>query len=266
MSIFHPLRKRRRKALNLMPFPPKWAQIIEKNVPCYQGLRAEERAHLEDLIKVFISEKNFEGCGGLVITDEIKVTVAALACLLLLNLNIDYYGQLVSVLVYPSGFNFKQVELHAIGTVSESDMPAAGLSSSKGVIVLSWPDTISGSLNPVDGVNVVFHEFAHQLDQLDGVMNGAPLLSSASLYSEWSKVLSAEYEQLREDVARQRESIIRAYGATRPAEFFAVVTEIFFEQPLQLKQDHPELYEEFSSYYRQDPAARLQSCDREKKL
>jgi len=168
---------------------------------------------------------------------------------------------MISILVYPSGFNFKQKERSAIGIISESDLPVAGLSFSKGVIVLSWPDTISGSLNPGDGINVVFHEFAHQLDQLDGVMNGAPLLSNAALYSEWSKILSTEYEQLREDVAHNRNSVIRPYGATRPAEFFAVVTEIFFEQPVQLKQDHPELYEEFKSYYRQDPAARLPSRD-----
>jgi len=256
MSLFHPFRDRRRKALNLMPFPPAWAQIIQKNVPCYKQLHPDEREHLEDLIKVFIHEKNFEGCGGFVITDEVKVTVAAQACLLLLNLEHNYYDQLVSILVYPAGFNFKQEQRNAIGTISESDFPASGLCSSGGVIVLSWPDTIGGSKNTQDGMNVVFHEFAHQLDQLDGVMNGAPLLKSASLYSEWSKVLSAEYEQLREDLSHHRNSVIRAYGATQPAEFFAVVTETFFEQPVQLQQDHPELYDEFKAYYRQDPAAR----------
>lgn len=258
MSLFHPLRDRRRKALRLSPFPSAWSRIIEQNVPCYQGVHPEEREHLEELIKVFISEKHFEGCGGLTITDEIKVTVAAQACLLLLNLSIDYYAELVTVLVYPSGFNFRQQQRDAIGTVSESDVPAAGLSSSHGVIVLSWPDTVSGALNPGDGMNVVFHEFAHQLDQLDGVMNGAPLLNSASMYREWSRVLSAEYEQLQRDISLNQDSVIRAYGATQPAEFFAVVTEIFFEQPDRLKRDHPALYDEFQSYYRQDPAARMQ--------
>jgi len=256
MSFFHPFRDHRRKALELMPFPMKWSDIIEKNVSCYQGLQATERDHLEDLIKVFINEKNFEGCGGLIITDEIKVTVAAQACLLLLNLKHNYYDQLVSILIYPAGFKIKQAQRTAIGTISESDMAVSGLSSSGGVIVLSWPDTIGGSKNEQDGMNVVFHEFAHQLDQLDGVMNGAPVLGSTSMYREWGSVLSTEYKQLREDVSRHRHSVIRAYGATQPAEFFAVVTELFFEKPVQLKRDHPELYEEFKEYYCQDPATR----------
>jgi hypothetical protein len=256
MSIFHPFRDRRRKALDLMPFPPAWSEIIETNVPFYQRLHPDERVHLEDLIKVFISEKHFEGCSGFKITDEVKVTVAAQACLLLLNLEHNYYDQLVSILIYPSGFNFKQEHRNAIGTISESDFPAAGLCSGGGVIVLSWPDTIDGAKNTQDGMNVVFHEFAHQLDQLDGSMNGAPLLHTGESYREWGQVLSAEYELLRENVAQHRPSVIRAYGATQPAEFFAVVTETFFEQPIQLQHDHPELYAEFKAYYRQDPAAR----------
>lgn len=257
MSIFHPLRNRRRKALDLLPFPRAWSAIIEKNVPYCLALHPDELRHLEGLIKVFVSEKHFEGCSGFIITDEVKVTVAAQACLLLLNLTHNYYDQLVSILIYPASFNFKQEQRHAIGTVSESELPASGLSSSVGVVVLSWPDAIDGSLNPGDGINVVLHEFAHQLDQLDGRMNGAPLLKSAAMYREWCKVLSAEYAQLREDVAGQRNSLIRAYGATQPAEFFAVVTEIFFEQPIQLQHEHPELYEEFKAYYCQDPAARV---------
>ncbi len=257
MSLFHPFRYHRRKALKLMPFPQEWSAIIARNVPFFKELDAEERERLEDLVKIFVHEKNFEGCGGFEITDEIKVTVAAQACLLLLNLEHNYYDELVSILIYPSGFQHTKISRNDSGMVTEEEQPVAGLSYSKGVIALSWPDTISGSKNALDGSNVVLHEFAHQLDQLSGSMNGAPVLSSASQYRDWCRVLTREYNALREDLSQQRQSVIRSYGATAPAEFFAVVTEIFFEKPQQLKEDHPELYEEFKGYYKQDPAKRI---------
>jgi hypothetical protein len=257
MSLFHPFRDHRRKVMNEVPFPEEWLAIIEKNVPFFKELHPDEREHLEDLIKVFIHEKHFEGCGGFVMTDEVKVTIAAQACLLLLNLEHNYYDELVSILVYPSGFNHKGMSRNESGMITEEEVPVSGLSSSGGVIVLSWPDTIGGSKNTEDGNNVVFHEFAHQLDLLSGDVNGAPVLSSRAQYSDWGRVLTREYKELQEDVSKHRKSVIRAYGATAPAEFFAVVTEIFFEKPRQLKEDHPELYEEFKEYYRQDPAARV---------
>ena len=135
---------------------------------------------------------------------------------------------------------------------------AAGLSSTLGAVVLSWPDTMRGGQNPNDGFNVVLHEFAHQLDQLDGAMNGAPVLEGGAMYRDWAHVLGAEYQRLQAEVETGASSLISAYGATKPAEFFAVVTELFFEKPVDLQREHPELYEEFRQYYRQDPAARLQ--------
>ena len=258
MSIFHPFRDRRRRHLYEMPFPAEWSGIIERNVPFFKGLDTEERGHLENLIKVFINEKHFEGCGRLQITAEMKVTISAQAFLLLLNLEHNYYDELVSILVYPSGFNHKGVSYNEGGTITEEDVPVSGLSYSRGVVILSWPDTIGGSRNTEDGHNVVFHEFAHQLDQLDGSVNGAPVLESREQYRDWGRVLTREYRELQEDVAGRRKSVIREYGASAPAEFFAVVTEIFFEKPHQLKEDHPELYEEFKRYYKQDPAQRLE--------
>ncbi len=257
MSILHPFRDHRRKVLNDEPFPSEWLAVINRNVPFFKELHTEERERLEDLIKVFIHEKHFEGCGGFEITDEVKVTVAAQACLLLLNLKHNYYDELVTILIYPSGFNHKGMSQDETGMITEEEVPVSGLSSSGGVVVLSWPDTIGGSINMQDGNNVVFHEFAHQLDLLSGSVNGAPVLSSFSAYRDWGRVLTREYKELQEDVIHHRNSVIRAYGATAPAEFFAVVTEIFFEKPRQLKEDHPELYEEFKEYYRQDPAERV---------
>ncbi|MEI7902729.1 MAG: M90 family metallopeptidase [bacterium] len=259
MGFFHPFRDFRRKKNCKQPFPPEWSQIISRNVPCCRCLHPDERKRLEDLIKVFVSEKHFEGCAGMIVTDEIKVTVAAHACLLLLNLQHDYYEKLASILVYPASFNYEQEEWGQMGIVTVTNRPVAGLSSSTGAVVLSWPDTIRGAQSPGDGMNVVFHEFAHQLDQLDGAMNGAPALSRASMYREWAHVLSMEYKCLQEDAVTGTPSLIRAYGATQPAEFFAVVTELFFEKPIELQHEHPALYEEFRQYYLQDPAARLRN-------
>ena len=256
MGLFHPFRDHRRKELALEPFPSAWAQIIDRKVPCCRHLHPDERARLEELVKVFIAEKHFEGCGGLEVTETIKVMIAAQACLLLLNLHHDYYERLVSILVYPESFNFEQEERGEAGLVTVTNLPVAGLSSSTGAVVLSWPDTAQSAQSPVDGRNVVFHEFAHQLDQLNDAMDGAPALYSASMYREWAQVLGAEYQRLKGEVATGLPSLISAYGATKPAEFFAVVTELFFEKPRELQHEHPALYEEFKQYYCQDPAAR----------
>lgn len=255
--MWRPIRDHRRSRLEQQPFPQAWADIIERDVPYCKHLHPDERIRLENLIKVFIREKNFEGCGGLEMTDEIKVTIAAQACLLLLNLHHDYFRRLVSILVYPDGFNLEQEERGlGEGTVSHTNLPVMGISSSTGVIALSWPDTIHGAQDPNDGSNVVFHEFAHQLDQLDGAMDGAPVLDNASMYREWAQVLGSEFARLQKDLDRGKRSMISGYGATKPAEFFAVVTELFFEKPIRLQKEHPRLYEEFRQYYHQDPAAR----------
>lgn len=256
MGLFHPFRDRRRRDLAERPFPPAWAQIVDRSLPCVRCLHPDERRRLEDLIKVFVAEKNFEGCGGLEITEEMKVVIAAQACLLVLNLRHNYYERMSSILVYPDSFACEHAEPGPGGTVAVSTRPATGLSSSMGAVVLSWPDIVRGASQPDDGANVVFHEFAHQLDQLDDVMDGAPVLDSASMYRDWARVLGAEYRRLQAESGAGVPSIISDYGATRPAEFFAVVTELFFERPGDLLREHPELYDEFRQYYRQDPAAR----------
>jgi Mlc titration factor MtfA (ptsG expression regulator) len=261
MGLFHPFRDYRRKTLDHEPFPPEWSQIIDRNVSFYQCLHPDEQERLQHLIMVFITEKYFEGCGGLIMTDEIKVTIAAQACLLLMNIHHDYYERLVTILVYPESFNFEQEERGPMeGTVTVTEIPVSGLSSSRGTVVLSWPDTAAGARRPNDGMNVVFHEFAHQLDQLNGAMDGAPALDSAALYREWAQVLGSEYTRLQDEVETNRPSLISAYGATKPAEFFAVVTELFFEEPIELQRQHPALYDEFKHYYRQDPAERVREC------
>lgn len=257
MDVFHPLRNRRRKKIVAEPFPSTWAEIIDANVPYCRMLRTSEKHRLWDLIKVFIAEKNFEGCNGLVVTEEMKLIIAAQACLLLINLKHNYFEKLVSILIYPAAFEFEREDWSETGLVSVERIPVSGLSTDIGSIALSWPDTADGARLPDDGVNVVLHEFAHQLDLLDNAMDGAPILNSRALYGTWAKVLGAEFERLRSDVAQGIPSLISSYGATKPAEFFAVVTELFFERPHELRRQHPALYDEFKKYYGQDPATRL---------
>jgi MtfA peptidase len=237
------------------PFPREWSEILAKYVPIYERLSAVDRAELRGLIQVFLAEKIFEGCGGLEITDEIKVTIAAQACLLLLRRETDVYPKLITILVYPTAYVSNMPQHGPHGVVTEGPQGRLGEAWTSGVVVLSWDDVKLGAADVRDGHNVVFHEFAHQLDQEDGSSDGAPLLPKRNLYSAWARVLGAEYDELRKAAETGKKSVLDTYGATEPAEFFAVATEAFFEKPVQLKKKHPELYEELKIYYSQDPEA-----------
>lgn len=263
--MFGYFKRRRRQRLRETPFPPAWEEIVEKNVPLYGRLSDADRAELRGHVQIFLAEKHFEGCGGLTLTDEIRVTIAAQACVLLLHRETDYYRRLVTILVYPSAYRAKGVEPLGGGFVLEGEQGRLGEAWTDGVVVLSWDDVRSGASDIRDGHNVVLHEFAHQLDQEDGVADGAPILDRRSRYVAWARVLGAEYEQLRRASHKGKKSVLDRYGATQPAEFFAVATECFFEKPAQLKKKHPKLYEELREYYQQDPeraAADLPPRDR----
>ena len=195
--MFGFFKRRRRERLRAAPFPPVWGQILQKNVPYYDRLDEADRKELHGHIHVFLAEKHFEGCGGLALTDEIKVTIAAQACLLLLHRDTDYYRRLVTVLVYPSAYRAKGVEVLGGGVVLEGEEARLGEAWTGGVVVLSWDDVRAGASDIHDGHNVVLHEFAHQLDQEDGSADGAPILDRRSQYVAWARVLGSEYEQLR---------------------------------------------------------------------
>ena len=202
------------------------------------------------LAPMFIAEKSFEGCGGLILTDEIKVTIAAQACMLLLNRKSECYPKLYSILVYPSTY--------VAGTSSLSLPPTdpsvrLGESWNHGAVVLAWDSVKNGAVNFRDGHNVTMHEFAHQLDQEDGRGDGVPILETRSAYSAWSQVFSKDYELLQYKTGKGKKSVMDKYGATDPAEFFAVATETFFEKPVQLKKKHPELYHELQGFYKVNP-------------
>src|SRR5579863_614446 len=248
------LKERRRRRLRMTPFPASWHEIIRRNVPYVHILSKEDRHELQGHIQVFLAEKTFEGCGGLQVTDEIRVTIAAQASLLLLHRVADYYPMLRTVLVYPGAYVAPVTESVGHGVVHEGVSVRVGESWRHGSVILSWDDVLHGAADIHDGHNVVLHEFAHQLDQEAGAAEGAPILPERSMYVAWARVFSAEYTQLQKDAKLGRETIVDKYGAVNPAEFFAVATESFFEKALQLKEKHPELYEELRLFYRQDPA------------
>jgi Mlc titration factor MtfA (ptsG expression regulator) len=242
----------RRKQLKSSRFPPEWEQILNRNVALYHYLPEPLKKELQGHIQVFLGEKIFEGCGGLKIIDEIRVTIAAQACILLLNRKPTYYPKLYTILVYPGAYVAKKVTV--IGMEHTEEMTVrAGESWTSGEVVLAWDNVRQEALDLAFGHNVVLHEFAHQLDQEDGSANGAPILEKGSSYKTWAMVLSKEYEDLKRRALSGRPDIMDAYGATNPAEFFAVATETFFERPKQMKLTHPELYEELQSYYGLDP-------------
>jgi hypothetical protein len=253
--VFSFFKRWTRRAVLERPFPPEWDAIIEKNVGLFETLTRDEQAELRRLVACFIDEKPFEGAGGLVIDDEKRVTIAAQACFLLLHRDTDIYPKLDAIVLYPSAYQTKKVESLGAGIMLESQQGRLGESWTRGLVVLAWDAVRSGTKTANDGRNVVLHEFAHQLDQEDGTADGAPDLERDQR-KDWATVLGAEYADLEEHVHVGERSDIDEYGATNPAEFFAVVTELFFERGAQLKRSHPELYDQFARFYKQDPASR----------
>jgi Mlc titration factor MtfA (ptsG expression regulator) len=248
-------KNRRRKRLKKASFPTRWLEILERYVPYYRILPEQDQAELQWLIQVFLSEKRFEGLDGLEITDEIRLTIAAQACILLLKRKTDFYPLLVSVLVYPEAFIAPMKKQGPGGIVSEGTQVLSGQTWNQGSLALSWKDVLRGAADTRDGRNVVFHEFAHQLDSEAGAADGAPLLPDPSMYDAWARICEGEYRALIRNIEQNRPTLIGTYAATSPAEFFAVATEFFFEKPLELKRHHSELYELLKMFYMQDPAS-----------
>ncbi len=248
------LKKLRRNRIAARQFPSQWLQTIEKNVPLYNHLPAEDKAELQRHILIFIAEKRFEGCGGLKITDEIKVIIAAQSCVLLLHRKTDYYPGLSSILVYPHAFIVHRAQFLSDGIVTEGPQVLLGESHHAGSVVLSWDDVKHDAADIYDGHNLIFHEFAHQLDSSSGKGDSSSVLKNTSSYIAWARVLQKDYERLKIAAQQNHPTFLDKYGATDPAEFFAVATEFFFEKPHELKQIHPNLYNELKRFYQQDPA------------
>ncbi len=253
-ALKHALRKRKIRQLTAVPFSMEWEEILLRNVVLYRHLPAALQEQLRNDIRIFLGEKRFEGLGGLEITDEIRVTIAGEACLLLLNReNRDYPG-LTSILVYPTAYVAEETRYIGGGVYAEGPSIRLGESWKHGSVVLAWDNVKQGGLNAEDGHNVVIHEFAHQLDQEDGVADGAPILGKKSSYAVWAHIMNEEFERLRSSSEHHKKSVLDEYGATNPAEFFAVATEAFFEKPRQLRKKSPYLYAELSEFYNVDPS------------
>ncbi len=237
--------------------PGTWRPLIEERVPLARKLTAEEWDRLLGLVSGFVQEKNFEGIDGLAITEEIKVIVAAQACLLLLHLDMGPFPGVKSIILYPGTFVPKASQLDGHVGLEPEREPAPLLGESlRGVIVLAWDSVQRSSAEPRDGHNVVLHEFAHELDQEDGYVDGIPLLEAPQSTRVWARVLRERFEELQRKTKDGESDLLNAYGATNRAEFFAVATELFFERPVEMRERYPDLYRELKGFYRQDPAAR----------
>lgn len=241
-------------------FPASWEEIIQHNVGHYCMLEDAEQAHLRRLIQVFIAEKNWEGAGGLELDDEIRVTISAQACMLLLGVPHNYYRNVESIIVYPSTVvppqrkqGFFENSSAPVGVSS----PILGQAFLQGPVIIIWDAALRGGRHPESGHNVIYHEFAHKLDMLDGAADGTPPLRSKAEYRDWIAICSREYLRLKKDAEKGRKSFLDAYGATNEAEFFAVATEQFFDQPRRMIDQAPDLYRVLQEYYCQDPAERV---------
>jgi Mlc titration factor MtfA (ptsG expression regulator) len=258
--MFQWLANRRRKKLTQVPFPSAWEEIVQHNVAHYCMLDHSEQAHLRALIQVFIAEKYWEGAGGLTLTDEISVTISAQACLLLLGLPHNYYQNVLTIIVYPSTVvppqrkpGFFETSLAPVEDVH----PIIGQAFQQGPVIIIWDAALHGGRHPELGHNVIYHEFAHKLDMLDGAADGTPPLRDRAEYRDWVQTCSREYLRLKHDAERGKKSFLNAYGAASEAEFFAVATEQFFDQPPLMIKHAPDLYRVLQEYYRQDPVKRL---------
>jgi Mlc titration factor MtfA (ptsG expression regulator) len=245
--------KWQRDRLMAKPVPRHWLNIIESNLAIYHSLEIHQQKQLQGYVQVFLKEKQFIGCMGLQVTEEMRVTIAAIACLLLFGDRKTYFPNLRSIMIYPHAYIVNEIVMRDHYIVEERLVARLGESWTQDQIILSWEQIQQDLRNWQDGHNVILHEFAHQHDQEDGRAEGVPILPRTLDYALWAKVMTTDYLQLCDQVERQHKTIIDSYGATNPAEFFAVVTETFFEKPKQLYQHHSSLYELLQRYYQLDP-------------
>jgi len=255
--MFHWLTERRRKHLLETPFPPAWVEILERDVAIYALLDDGERQHLRDLVQVFIAEKHWEGCGGLELDDEIRVTIAGTGCQMLLGRDHDLFRRVVSILVYPSTVVLppQPVGVFSFPRGAVGETAILGQATQIGTVILSWDAARSGAANAGDGHNTVVHELTHQIDMLDGTADGTPPLEPPEL-RRWGHAFEAAYLEQKARAARGEPSLLRDYAITNEAEYFAVAAEVFFEKPRALREALPDVYVSLVSFFGLDLAAR----------
>lgn len=257
--MFSWLRRRRRERILAGPFPENWRAALERDVALWRTMSPEERARLEDDVRVFVAERNWEPCGGMDLTPERKAVIAMQACLLGLGRSVDAFDHVRTILVYPERYLAPDAEEDEFGVVTEMVDDREGEAWERGQVVLSWAD-VRQDARRLDGRNLVLHEFAHQVDLLDFLRATRPATAEErERHARWKRVLQGTYDLLCDlDDSGRRDPVLDTYGAEDEAECFAVATEAFFERGARLKQFHPELYDALSEYYRQDPAGRME--------
>ncbi len=256
--LFNWWKRHRRRKLLQEPFPDEWRDVLRRNVTHYSRLTSDQEQTLERRVQVFVAEKNWEGCNGVTVTDEMRVTIAAQACLLVLAFEEEHFDNVLSILIYPTEFIAKDVQIGRAGVVIQNRQARLGEAWYRGPVIVSWEDALAGGRGQHPGHNLVLHEFAHQLDMQNGrELDGTPPLPSPDLAARWATVMEAEFQQLRHDCHSYAPPLLDCYGTTNRAEFFAVATETFFGRPAALSSRHPDLYDVLRGYYQQDPQDQL---------
>jgi len=249
----HLWRRRLRKTLLASELSAEQRLIVLRSVPLLRKLSDPLRRTLEGKIALFLHQIEFIGCDGVEVTDEMRLSIAAQACLLVVNTE-AWYANLRTILIYPGAFKSRRAE-HNGYVVTERETVRTGESWARGPVVLSWADAREGALNDRDGHNVVFHEFAHQLDDLSGHTDGAPVLEKGQSFAQWERVFVTAFKTHRHKVERGQPTVFDAYGATRQEEFFAVAVEAFFERPAELKREAADVYRQLERLFRLDPSS-----------
>ena len=237
------IRTLHRKKLAKKPIPEEWLRILEEKIPFYRRLSGDLKERFLTDLKIFEAEKCFIAAGGMEITEEVRVIISACAVRIILYLDISYYDRLTEIVVYPYVYRHQNEENAILGEAQDW-----------GTVVLSWPAILEGLAHPESGHETAIHEFAHVLDRGEGPFNGTPKLRSRADYRPWAEIMSRHYLALRKH-KRKESRVLRAYGATNEAEFFAVATESYFEKPRLMKQLIPDLYAELQEFYGGDPAS-----------
>jgi MtfA peptidase len=256
--MFGWLTERRRNRLLESEFPAAWTELLESNVGAYHLLDESEQARLRDLVQVFVAEKNWEGCGGLELDDEIRITVAGTGCLMLLGRDHDLFAEVESILIYPSAVVATEGKRSTFDTSARvvEDRTVLGLAVKGGAVVLAWDSALQGARDARDGRNVVIHELAHKIDFLDGDADGTPELETHAQMQAWAAAFAPAFLAHKERAAKGKKSLLDDYAITNEAEYFAVASEVFFEKPKALAKQLPAVYRSLADFFKLDLAAR----------
>lgn len=253
LAARHWLARRLRRKLLTSELSADQRAIITTSVPLIRSLPDPLRRTLEGKIALFLHQIEFFGCNGVEVTEEMRLSIAAQACLLVVNTE-TWYINLRTILIYPDAFKSRRAE-HNGYVVTERETVRVGESWARGPVILSWADARQGALDESDGHNVVFHEFAHQLDDLTGHTDGVPVLDRKQSFAEWERVFISAFNTHRRNVESGHRTVFDAYGATAPGEFFAVAVEAFFERPAALQRENAGVYQQLESLFQLDPSS-----------